>query len=113
MLSGVPAKKHKSSIEAQDNSIKDGQHKKKITSNQRLEAFWTMQDSHHMLAVFASGNAFVTAALDSLLAQSFYTAFMPLCRKGSFVAVSTRAFTKWTCRYLSSVASLLTFSAPS
>lgn len=36
-------------------------------SRKRVENFWTTQDTHHLLSVFASGNAFVPAAFDALL----------------------------------------------
>eukprot|EP00918_Siedleckia_nematoides_P108105 GHVU01235835.1.p1 GENE.GHVU01235835.1~~GHVU01235835.1.p1 ORF type:complete len:1229 (-),score=136.46 GHVU01235835.1:39-3617(-) len=77
ILSNIPGRRI-SSLEAMDNSIVGEGVRKKQTAAQRLEAFWTMQDSHHLLAVFASGNAFVPAAFDSMLASSFYSAFLPL-----------------------------------
>lgn len=77
ILSNIPGRRV-SSLEAMDNSIVGEGARKKQTAAQRLEAFWTMQDSHHLLAVFASGNAFVPASFDSMLASSFYSAFLPL-----------------------------------
>lgn len=77
ILSNIPGRRV-SSLEAMDSTIVGEGIRKKQTAAQRLEAFWTMQDSHHLLAVFASGNAFVPASFDSMLASSFYSAFLPL-----------------------------------
>ena len=76
VLSNVPARRI-SSLETSDLG-RPGAVGKVSSKQRKLEAFWTSQDSHQMLSVFASGNAFVPAAFDALLAQSFFVAFTPL-----------------------------------
>jgi len=75
IIANVPARRI-SSIEPKGDQR--GVTSKKKTANQKMESFWTTKDSHHMLSVFASGNAFVPATFDAILAQSFYSAFTPL-----------------------------------
>lgn len=75
VIANVPARRI-SSVEAKDGA-KGGLLKKESTA-EKIDLFWTTQDSHQMLSVFASGNAFVPATFDSILAQSFYSAFTPL-----------------------------------
>ena len=75
VIAGVPARRV-SSVETKEGpKLTAGG---KTAAGARLASFWTPQDSHQMLSVFASGNAFVPATFDSILAQSFYTAFTPL-----------------------------------
>jgi len=72
ILKEVPARRL-SSLEA-----KEGLTQSKRTNAAADMSFWSSKDSHQILPVFASGNAFVPSAFDSILAQAFYTAFTPL-----------------------------------
>jgi len=49
-----------------------------LSSAAKDQLFWTSNDTHHRLPVFASGNAFVPANFDSLLVQSFFSSLTPL-----------------------------------